>query len=105
MSLYYLMKNESDERIHSLDEESQEVGTGGSACSLCGDQEAEIYICEFCKLDVCGCCVGLCEGCGSFVCAECAFVATDDEIDPCCPDCAIRQARPGPSPELSGCFV
>jgi hypothetical protein len=58
-------------------------------CGLCGDQTDNLYFCRTCEVQACGCCVGLCEGCGKLVCAECAN--PESSLDPGCPRCASPQ--------------
>jgi hypothetical protein len=56
-------------------------------CGLCGDRENGIYSCQPCGVPACGCCVGLCQGCGRLVCAECADPAPP--LDPGCLSAAL----------------
>jgi hypothetical protein len=56
-------------------------------CGICGDHDNGIYVCETCRDEFCGCCVGLCEGCGDLVCAECGDPGPP--FDPGCPSCVL----------------
>ena len=54
-------------------------------CGYCGDSDNGLHVCEYCGVDACDCCIGLCEGCGGFVCAECGHPGPP--YDPGCPRC------------------
>jgi hypothetical protein len=56
-------------------------------CGIRGDQDNGIYICEGCRGEFCGCCIGLCEGCRDLVCAECGDPGPP--FDPGCPPCVL----------------
>lgn len=61
-------------------------------CGLCGDETENLYECRTCRVQACGCCVGVCQGCGDLVCAECGDPGPP--LDPGCPRC-VRQAMLG----------
>jgi hypothetical protein len=56
-------------------------------CGVRSDQENGTSICKTYRGEFCGCCVGLCEGRGDRVCAECGDPGPP--FDPGCPPCVL----------------